>query len=151
MSMKIDPSTLVDPKFIGIPYALAGKKFDGADCIGICILWLEEQGLHYEYDDRHGPVLQHWWENNPRRFVNAMNELGTIIKFPELKKYDVILFFGDEPVNRFPTMLGVMVDDRHFLTCTEDRGSAVYMLSLTWKNKFFGCLRLHKAVEKGLA
>ena len=148
--MRIDPASLVEPRFMGIPYALGKATFEEADCIGVCLLWLAEKGLKYEYRDKFGPVLAHWWEHRPRRFLDAVLQYGTILKFSEIKKFDVLLLFGGEEVNQFPTMLGVMVDDRHFLTSTEERGSEVFMLNVHWKNKYFGAIRLHKAIEAGL-
>ena len=39
---EIEPNSLVDPKFIGVPYKLNGRTFEGSDCIGLAILWLKE-------------------------------------------------------------------------------------------------------------
>ena len=149
--IKIDISNLVDSRFLEIPYILGGKEFAGCDCIGLAILWLKEFGVEYRYDDGHGPVLEHWWEKNPHRFLNAISELGRVIQFSDVKKFDCLLFFGEESWNRFPTCLGIMVDDRHFLTTVEKIGSFVQMLNLEWKQKFWGAIRLGKVVEKGLS
>lgn len=150
MSVKLDPNSFVDPKFIGIPFKLGGKSFKGSDCVGTVILWLKEQGIDYEYDDGLGPILAHWWATSPTRFMNAMLERGRVLIFPELKKFDLLMMFQDEEINKYPGMLGVMVEDRFFLTNTEDRGSRVYMLNEYWKRRCYGGLRLHKVVEKGL-
>ena len=148
--IKIDPSALVDPKFLNIPYVLGGRTFEGADCIGTAILWLKEQGFEYEYDDKEGPVLAHWWEHKPRRFLDAMRERGEFIRFQELRKYDcLLLVLGNEGVN-FPSCLGVMVDDRHFLVATQERGSFVQQLDIFWRHKFFAGIRLHRVLERGL-
>lgn len=146
MSIKLDPNSVVDKKFLGIPYELGKRGFDGADCIGVAILWLADQGIQYEYDDSQGPVMAHWWEHNPKRFLDAFLSLGSIIRWPELKKYDCLLLLGDE-VSSYPSCMGIMVDDRHFLTSLKDGGSFVSMLSLDWKQKFWSAIRLRKIEE----
>ncbi len=147
MSVKIDPNTLIDPKFIRIPYVLGGKDFSGADCIGVAILYMRSIGIDYEYDDGMGPIMSHWWEHNPRRFLDAFLSMGTIVRFPQLKKHDCLLLFGAEQ-STFPSCVGIMVDDRHFLMAMPERGSFVSMLNLHWKNKMFSAIRLHKITEK---
>ena len=142
-----NPSINYDKKFIGIPYALGGKSFGGADCVGVAILWLKEQGVNLEYDDGMGPVMAHWWEHNPRRFVDAFHQLGNQVKFSELKKYDCLLLIGNEQV-LFPSCLGIMVDDRHFLVSMKETGSFVTMLDLHWKSMFWAGIRLHKITER---
>lgn len=149
MSIKIDPDMLVDPKFLNIPYVLGGREFSGADCIGVAILWLREQGIEYDYDDRQGPVLAHWWEHNPRRFLDAMLAIGEIVRLPDIRRLDCLLFtLGDEG-STFPSCLGVMVDDRHFLVSTRDRGSFVQMINVFWRQKFFTAVRLRKTAGTG--
>jgi hypothetical protein len=150
MSIQNDPNTLVDPKFIGIPYDLGKRTLEGCDCIGLMIMFMAEHGVQYEYDDKQGPILEHWWESNPRRFLNAISQHGALIQFSDIKKFDILLFFGEESFNRFPTCLGVMIDDRHFLIALEKRGSCVLMLDKIWRGKFWGAIRMHKAVEAGL-
>lgn len=154
MSIRTDPNALVDKKFVGIPYLKiedTGKDtgFLGTNCIGICILWMREQGFHYEFTDRKGSNLRHWWVKMPRRFVNAMLKYGKVIRFSDLVRYDVILFFSDkDDTNRFPTHMGIMVDGRNYLTSTPDRGSYVKMLSMEDKKKFFGGIRLHEVTRR---
>lgn len=145
--IKIDPNALVDPKFIGIPYKLSGKSFEGADCIGAALLWLEDQGVKYEYDDGLGPVMKHWWQTHPRRFLDAFLAQGINVHWPDIKKYDCLLFFGAEQ-SSLPSCLGIMVDDRHFMIASEERGTFIDILSIEWKRKFWGSIRLHKVVEK---
>jgi hypothetical protein len=148
MSIKINAS--IDDKFIGVPYKLGGKEFSGADCIGICILWLKEQGYEYEYDDGMGKILYKWYQTAPKRFVNAVLNYGNVVQWPEIRKYDVLLFFGVDEICKFPTMMGVMIDDRHFLSSLGDnRTSSVQILDINWKSKFWGAIRLHKVTENG--
>ena len=114
----------------------------------MCILWLREQGLFYEYEDCNGPVMAHWWEHSPRRFVEALLKVGDSIRLAEAKKYDCFLFcLGDEG-GVFPSCLGVMIDDRHFLISLKERGSFVAMFDEFWRSKHWGTVRLHKAKEK---
>ena len=146
-SSRIDPNTLVDRKFIGVPYILGGSSFEGADCIGLLILWVKDTlGIEYEYDARQGSIMENWWEKNPRRFLDAFLQLGDIVHFHDLRRYDVLMLFGDEQ-SSFPSCLGVMVDDRHFLMTLKERGSFVEQLSLYWKSKFFGAIRMHRIKE----
>lgn len=147
MSLKINTESLIDKKFLGIPYVLGGKEFEGADCIGATILYMKSLGVDYEYDDGTGPIMSHWWEHNPRRFLDAFLKMGTPVRFSNLKKYDCLLLFGAEQ-STFPSCVGIMVDDRHFLMSVPERGSFVQMLNMHWKNKMFSAIRLHKISEK---
>lgn len=145
--VKTETNSLIDPKFIGIPYKFKGREFEGADCIGLMILWFREQGIEYEYDDGQGPVMAHWWEHNPRRFLDAYLALGKIVHFQDVKKNDVLLLLGDD-LSCFPSCLGVMVDNRHMLVSFEEKGSFVTMLNSHWKKRFFGAIRLHKVAGR---
>lgn len=148
MSIALDPNNLVDQKFLNIPYVLGKKTLEGCDCIGLCLMYLAENGIDFKYDDKMGPIYEHWWENNPFRLVNAVSEYGTAIYYTLAKKLDLMLFFGEEQVNRFPMCMGVMIDDRHFLMALPDRGSFVQMFNKVWRGKLWGTIRLHKVVEK---
>lgn len=143
--IRSDPNLLVDPRFVGIPYKIGGKSVAGADCIGVAVMWLETQGIHHEYDDGMGPVMEHWWEHNPQRFAEAMLKIGTMIRLSEVRKYDCLMFVLGNEGNVFPSCLGVMVDDRHFLVSTHERGSFVAMVDTFWKSKFWGAIRIHAA------
>ena len=145
---RTDPSSLVDPKFLGVPYKLGKEGFDECDCIGICILWLNEQGFNYKYSDGQGKVMAKWWESKPWRFRDALMKFGDIITFKQVKKYDCLLFFMDETANKYPSCMGVMVDDRHFLISLEKIGSAVYMLNKTWRARYFSAVRLHQVTQR---
>ena len=150
ISSRVEPNTLVDKKFIGIPYVHQGKSFEGADCIGLAVLFLREQGVEVDYDDGNGRVMRNWWQKNPRRFMDAMLSMGSVVSLPQARRLDCLMFiFGNEG-NTFPSCLGIMVDDRHFLISTEERGSHVQMMSSFWKEKYSGAVRLHKVVERGL-
>lgn len=146
--IRIDPNSLVDPKFLGIHYELGGKTFVKADCIGIAILWMKDQGFNFTYDDGQSPALKHWWEHNPWRLRNAIFKYGVMVPFSQVKKYDCLMFFLDETANQFPSCIGVMVDDRHFLTCLEGSGSKVYMLNKSWRARYFGAIRFHQVIKK---
>lgn len=139
----MEPNSLVDKNLISIPYKLGKCGFDGADCIGAVILWYRSQGIEFQYNDGKGPIDMNWYEKSPRRFLDAAQSLGDIIKFSELKKYDLIMMIGNEMVN-YPSCLAVMVDDRHLFTSMEDRGSFVEMLNMYWKSKYYGAIRPHK-------
>ena len=152
--IKIDCDSLVDSKFLGVPYLElnAGEEdrgFDGTNCMGICVLWLKSKGYDYSLDFRKEKHLRHWWAHQPKRFVNTIMEHGRFIRFSELRKFDVILFFSEsDDSERFPTHMGVMIDDRHYLSSKQEIGSFVRMIDLRDKAKFFGGIRLHKVTEK---
>lgn len=145
--MKQIDASVIDPKYLGVPYVLFGKTLAGADCIGMAIMWLAEQGIQEVYDDNTGPMMAHWWENNPRRFLDAFLARGSVVRFQQLKKYDCLLLIGDEQ-GTFPSCLGIMIDDRHFLTATLKRGSFVAMLDEHWKGKFWSGIRLKSVIER---
>lgn len=153
MSLRTDPNILVDKKFIGIPYKFHGTKPEtGMDCIGLMILYVKETfGIEMKYDDNRGPIMENWYVDSPGRFVDAFMNHGRALNWASLRKNDVPLFYGETVVNRYPTCLGIMIDDRHFLTTMEDRGSFVSILNEHWKRIFWGGIRLHKFVEAGLS
>lgn len=151
MSIKLDSANLVDAKFLNIPYVLGKKDFSGSDCIGLCLLYLSEHGIDFKYDDKMGPVYEHWWEANPFRLMNAVSEYGKAIYYTSAKKFDLMLFFGEEQLNRFPMCMGVLVDDRHFLMALPDKGSFVQMFNKHWRGMLWGTIRLKKVVEAGLS
>ena len=146
--IRIDPNSLIDPKFVGVPYVHGGKTFEGTDCIGISILWLKEQGFNFKYDDGQGPALKHWWEHNPWRLRNAISKYGIMVPFSQLQKYDCLMFFLDETSNKFPSCIGIMIDERHFITSLENSGSRVYMINKSWRKRYFGTIRFHQVTEK---
>ena len=139
--------SIVHPALIGIPYKLGGKDMRGADCIGVVTMWLRAEGFDVNYDDGHGPVNVDWWEKSPRRFMEALLEVGSVVRFQDLRKYDLLLLFGNQQCI-YPSSLAVMIDDRHILGSNESRGSFVEMLSMSIKDRFWGAIRLHGAEEK---
>lgn len=147
MSIRIDPGTLVDPKFLGIPYKLFGETFESCDCIGLAILWFREFGIEYEYEDYKGALNTHWYETSPARLLNAFLTLGDVVHFQDLKKHDCLLLFGNEQC-LYPSCIGVMVDDRHFLTTEDGRGSFVAMLNKEWRERFWSAIRMRKVADK---
>lgn len=134
---------LVDPSLIGIPYKLGSKTKKECDCVGVVTMWLRSEGFDVSYEDGKGPITTDWWEKSPRRFLEALLKVGSIVRFPELQKYDCLLLFGNAQCV-YPSSLAVMVDDRHILTATEARGSYVEMLSQTVKDRFWGAIRLKR-------
>ena len=155
MSYKVDGSKLVPPRFMGIPYKLGGRSFDGADCVGVAMLYLKEHGLDYSGEDLNlleRATLEGWYERNPRRFVDRVLQLGKPVPFAEVRRFDLLLFFSPDGVSKFPTGMGIMVDPRHFLGCVRPgEESRVEMLNVIWKSMLWGCLRLHRAVDEGLS
>lgn len=140
---------MIDEKFLGIPYKIGGRTLEAADCIGVTVLWLKSEGIEADYDDSKGPVMSDWWVRNPRRLLEAVLQFGTVVRFAEIKKYDVLMLSANEQ-GVVPGSIAVMVDDRHLLTSNEERGSFVEMLDMQWKNRFWGGIRLNKVAEKEL-
>ena len=137
---------MIDPIFLNIPYKFGGRQFDGADCIGLLILWFKEQGIEYEYKDNEGMIHINWYKNHPRRLVEAMSQYGQLIRFSDLRKNDVLLLTNNSDES-IPICLAVMVDDRHILTTNDKQNSFVQMLNLEWKERFWGGLHLFKVSE----
>lgn len=137
----------IDPKFLNIPYKFAGRDFNGADCVGLAILWYKELGIHYQYGDREGPIHMNWYKNHPRRLVEAITQYGTLIRFSDLKKHDMILVTntGDDSI---PVCIGIMADDRHILTTNDKQNSFAEMLDMKWKERFWGGIHLFKVQER---
>ena len=155
MSIAIDPTTMVPPAFLGIPWKQFGTMRDGGmDCIGLAITWFREQyGIEYPYDDGQGPLRGLWHQRTPRRFIDALLEIGRpVVRFGELRTHDLVVVFNVALAVKVPTGMGVVVGDGRFvLTVDEARTSYVAMLDEAWKARWWGGIRLTKVVEAGLS
>lgn len=140
-----DTDGLIDRKFIGIPYEFGSADFTAADCMGIVVLYLAEHGINYPYETRDLAALKHWWESNPRRFMDYLFKFGEMVRFGEVEKFDVMFFMGEGGSMAFPSYPGVMIDSRHFLTSYDKKESHVIMLNELWKNRFWGAIRPRRA------
>lgn len=138
---------LVNKNLIGIPYKLGGKTMVATDCIGVVVMWLQSEGVDVKYDDGKGSIRADWWKKSPQRFTDSILSIGSVVRFQDLKKYDCLLLANPETLYP-PSCLAVMVDDRHILTSTKERGSFVELLSMEVKEKFWGAVRLNAVVEK---
>lgn len=144
-----DNENIIDSKFIGVPFKYDGKTLEETDCIGLIVLYLKEHGFDYEYDEKYEPALKHWYETSVQKFAEGMMKYGKVLGFSELRKFDLVMFFGEELSNKFPQILGIVVDEgRHFLMNFPESGSHVVMFDEYWKNRFFGGMRLWKVMEK---
>lgn len=148
--IKLDTDKIIDKKFIDIPYKFGHQSFDGADCMGVILLWYREQGIVFDYDEKTARNMKVFWERRPAEFLTLVSGFGSFIPFAEIKKYDFLLFFSDGKDDTFPTFPAVMVDDRHFLSNIDKTGSVLTMLNMDWKNRFWGAIKINKAVEMGL-
>ena len=83
----------IDEKFIGIPYKLGGRSFEGADCMGMILLWLSENGIHYDYESGDALRMKKYWETSPGKFADMLSSYGTMIPFPFIKKFDFLILF----------------------------------------------------------
>lgn len=136
----------IDKRFLDIPYKFGGRDFDGADCVGLAILWFKQIGIDYEYRDKDGPIHINWYKNHPRRLVEAITQYGSLIRFSDLKKNDLLLVTNNSDES-IPICVCIMADDRHILTINDKRNSFVEMLDLEWKSRFWGGLHLFKVAE----
>ncbi len=146
--IKLDTEQIINKKFIDIPYKLGGKSTDGADCMGVVLLWYREQGIVFDYDESIANKMNIFWERRPAEFLSLVYSFSSFIPFQEIKKYDFLLFFGNERGETFPSLTAAMVDDRYLLTSTKEKGSFIEILNVDWKSKFFRALRLD-SVSKG--
>ena len=140
MSIKINPTDIIDNRFVGVPYKLNGKNFDGSDCMNLILLWYKENGITFDYDQRDANDFKKSWLKSPGSFTEMVLKYGRVVVFHELKKFDFILFFSSEDTI-FPNWPAVMVDDRHFLINCDKTKSSVHILDMEWKNKFWGGIR----------
>lgn len=148
--IKTDPTTIIDQKFLGIPYQLGGKSFEGADCMGLLLLWYKEQGIEFEYSESLSNKMKTFWERRPAEFLSVVSKYGSFIPFHEIQKYDFILFFADKREAVFPSYPAVMVDDRYFLSNFDKTVSKITMLDMEWKNRFWGAIKVSQAIEMGV-
>lgn len=155
MSIKINTNDLVNSKLLDVPFKYGGHKLDGADCVGIALLWLKDQGFKISYEDftkdiqENGKVMEHWFQKSPSKTLDIIKKYGFLISFNELKKFDLILLYAHPSVSRYPTGLGVMVDDRHYLSSEMDNKSFVRILDMEVKERCFGGMRLNKVMQRG--
>lgn len=146
MSVQIKPN--IDSKFINIPFVKDGRSLEGTDCLGLVYLWYAYHGVMFEEArDTGSEAASFWWAQDPKRYIEGMNQYGRTLAFFELRRHDMILFFDPAINSSMPIEAGIMVDDRHFLWTRRDGVSETQMLNALFKNKFWGGLRLHKVVE----
>lgn len=150
MSIKSNHNLSTEKKFVGIPYKLGGSSFDGTDCFGIVLLWYKEQGIEFEYNDLINNRMKLFWERRPAEFLSLVSSFGEFIPFHEVRKYDFMLFFPDNKDALFPSFPAVMVDDRYFLSNFDNTESKISMIDMTWKTRFWGAIKIKKAVEMGI-
>lgn len=141
---------VIEKKFIDIPYKLGGRSFENADCMGIVILWYMEQGIEFEYNDSIANKMNSFWITRPAEFLSLISTFGEFIPFNQITKYDFLLFYHEKREAVFPTFPAVMVDDRHFLSNFDKTVSRITMIDMDWKQRFWGAIKIKKAVEKGL-
>jgi len=125
-------------KYIGIPFRHNGRTRQGADCLGIIYLYLNDHGLEIPPDD--GRVIQeNWHELEPQRFHKALLEYFEKVD-DKPQKFDVILF----TIKGKPRHCGVMIDNRRFLHLFKNRKSGIERLD-RWQKRIYGVYR-HKDV-----
>ncbi len=145
MSVRVDPDSLVDPGFVGIPYRHNGRSFDGTDCIGLVILWFEERGYRIGQDSDGRPIGEDWSDEDPQRYMRALMEYGEYVDFRQSQPGDVVLILNQDPDPdrdaRFVASTGVVIDPGHFLVTTKEKGSRVATFSMHNLRYFVGAIR----------
>ena len=144
MSTKLDLNSLVDPKFLGIPYKLRGRGFDGADCIGLVILWFKAHG--YDVGDSGSePYAAHWNDEDPQLYLKTLLEYGEFVDFRQVQPNDVLMILNHdedpEKDSKHVESIGVVLDPGHFLVTTQEKGSVVGTFTLHNVRYFVGAIR----------
>lgn len=154
MSTQIDPDSLVDPKFIGIPYVLNGRSFKGADCIGLVLLWFEDEGYRIGEVGDGKPIAEGWSDEDPQRYLKALLEYGEYVDFRHVQRNDVVMILNQDPDPekdaRRVDSIAVVIDPGHFLATTKDKGSRVGTFTIPNLRYFIGAIRPRFDEEKKL-
>lgn len=144
MSGNLNANGLVDPKFIGIPYRLKGRRFDGADCIGLVILWFQEHGYDVGNSGSE-PYAAHWTDEDPQLYLKKLMEYGDFVDFRQMQPNDVVMILNHDPDREKDSKrvdsIGVVVDGGHFLATTKEKGSQVGTFTVANLRYFVGAIR----------
>lgn len=114
---KTGAGSLDDERFVGIPYRLGGSDFDGADCAGLVVLYLEERNKSLQlpsYGTRE--EAEALLDGEVRRQLKP-------VKIPE--RGDVVAFMHNGEMET----IGVYVGYGKALVARHGRTSAIYRIS----------------------
>ncbi len=122
-------------KYIGIPYKLNGRDFNGTDCLGLVWLYLNDQGISFPEGDGL-PIDDSWQESAETRFIEGLDAVAKIVTEPQ--KNDIVLIHCFKQ----SAHIGVMLDNQHILHAPDESGSQINLLSNYGKHRILGFWRL---------
>lgn len=141
-------------KYLGIPYRLGGRGFDGADCIGL--IWLYYRTEHgITLPDSDGKPLDEAWRKDPqarRRYAQGITQGAqkaglSDISWGALEDGDILAFCkrpSEDKTDENIAYLGIHIGHRRMLTITENVATThIVRLTEAWKDRFvkgFRCL-----------
>ena len=144
MSIQIDANSLVDKKFVGLPWERLGRTEKGVDCIGIVWLYLKANGI--DVPDTDGlPIPKDWKKQDAERMLKGVLKYGDMTTLNRVEKFDIVLFSLSNMTRKMPDHIAVMVSHSHFLHITEYGVSQVQGMDMFWRERLVGAVRLHKA------
>lgn len=135
-------------KFIGIPYVLNGKGYDGVDCLGLCRLFYKEHGWKQTFWDG-GELLTHdsiGDAHNWGRLMKYLNKHMKRVYIDDLQYGDIIVFNV-----RGDAHLGIYIQDdlvlAQMVPCIEGETSSVLYHKHVWE---LGFKKAYRRIEKDM-
>ncbi len=122
-------------KYIGIPYKLNGRDFDGTDCLGLVWLYLRDQDISIPDGDEL-PIDETWQENAETRFIEGLDSVAERVETP--RENDIVLIH----CYKQSAHIGVMLDSQTILHSPDASGSQCNLLSNYGKHRILGFWRL---------
>ena len=128
-------------KWIGIPYKLGGRDFNGCDCVGLPYLFLKENNFdvpEYEPKKTLTPEIIRHFDSEMRKQEKWAK---IFIDLKELKIGDILCFSltRKSKVNHLAVYMGV---GRFLHIINKSSGSVLGVLTRDWKNRFKFAVRL---------
>ncbi len=122
-------------KYVGVPYKLNGRDFDGTDCLGLVWLYLKDQGINFPDGDEL-PIDESWQESAEMRFIKGLDTIAQRVDAPQ--KNDIVLIHCFKQ----SAHIGVMINNQEVLHSPDDSGSQWNSLSNYGKHRILGFWRL---------
>lgn len=105
-------------KYLKIPYKINGRDFKGCDCLGLVILYYQEElGISlpeptsYTFD---------WYRGDPELILNNYKSFG-FSKTTDKRKGDILVLLE----SNLPKHLGIILDHENFIHMTR-KGVAIH-------------------------
>ena len=122
-------------KYIGIPYKLNGRDFNGTDCLGLVWMYLRDQGISIP-DGDNLPIDETWQESAETRFIKGLDAIAERVEAP--RENDIVLIH----CYKQSAHIGVMLDSQYVLHSPDESGSQINLLSNYGKHRILGFWRL---------